>query len=104
MGKNQKGNTMKELNTFQKQFMQEIAAIQEETVQIALAENNDNSLQSDYYNITAETIIRIMELLDGYRSSDMGKVNITCEKTGDRLKNSPYIELHDVVCDYLKDE
>ena len=45
-----------------------------------------------------------MELLDVYRSSDMGKVNITCEKTGDRLKNSPYIELHDVVCDYLKDE
>ena len=28
---------MKELNTFQRQFMQEIAAIQEETVQIALA-------------------------------------------------------------------
>ena len=72
--------------------------------QIALAENSDNSLQSDYYNITAETIIRIMELLDGYRSSDMGKVNITCKKTGEHLKNSPYIELHDVVCDYLKDE
>ena len=87
-----------------KKFMQEIADIQEETVQIALAENGDDSLQSDYYNITAETIISIMELLDGYRSSDIGKVNITCEKTGDRLKNSPYIELHDVMCDYLKDE
>ena len=95
---------MKNLNEFQEKFMQEIAAIQEETVQIALAANGEDSLQSDYYSITAETIIRIMELLDGYRSSDMGKVNITCEKTGDRLKNSPYIELHDVVCDYLKDE
>ncbi len=95
---------MKELNTFQKKFMQEIADIQEEPVQIALAENGDDSLQSDYYNITAETIIRIMELLDGYRSSNIGEVNITCEKTGDRLKNSPYIELHDVVCDYLKYE
>ena len=50
---------MKELNTFQKQFMQEIAAIQEETVQITLAENSDNSLQSDYYNIT-----RFAHLLD----------------------------------------
>ena len=95
---------MKELNTFQKKFMQEIADIQEETVQVAIAENGDDFLQSDYYNITAETIIRIMELLGGYRSSDMGKVNITCEKTGEYLKNSPYIELHDVVCDYLKDE
>ena len=81
-----------------------MAAIQEETVQIALAENSDNSLQSDYYNIPAETIIHIMELLDGYRNSNIGEVNITCEKTGEHLKNSPCIELHDVVCDYLKDE
>ena len=93
---------MKKLNGFQEKFMQEIAAIQEETVQIALDANGEDSLQSDYYSITAETIIRIMELLDGYRSSDTGKMNITCEKTGERLKNNPYIELHDVVCDYLK--
>ena len=93
---------MKELNAFQKKFMQEIADIQEETVQIALAENGDDSLQSDYYNITAEIIIRIMELLDGYRNDDMCKINIICEKNGEQLKDNPYIELHDVVCDYLK--
>ncbi|MBR4036696.1 MAG: hypothetical protein IKJ05_08240 [Oscillospiraceae bacterium] len=93
---------MKELNTFQRQFMQEIAAIQEETVQIALVEKGDNSLKTDYYNITAETIIHIMELLDGYRNSDMGTISITCEKNGEQLKNNPYIELHDAVCNYLK--
>ena len=93
---------MKELNTFQRWFMQEMAAIQEETAQIALAEKGDDSLKTDYYNITAETIIRIMELLDGYRNDDMCKINITCEKNGEQLKDNPYIELHDVVCDYLK--
>jgi len=43
-----------------------------------------------------------MELLDGYRHSDTGKMNINCEKTGEQLKYNPYIELHDMVCDYLK--
>ena len=104
MGKKSEGKYNEGTERISKKVYAGIADIQEETVQIALAENGDDSLQSDYYNITAETIIRIMELLDGYRSSDMGKVNITCEKTGEHLKNSPYIELHDVVCDYLKDE
>ncbi|MDE7252758.1 MAG: hypothetical protein K2O32_07445 [Acetatifactor sp.] len=46
-----------------------------------------------------------MELIDGYGNNghDMGRLNVVCEKTGEKLKENPFIELHDVVCDYLKE-
>ncbi len=43
-----------------------------------------------------------MEMIDGYRNQKMGRLTVTCEKSGDRLKDDPYIELHDIVCNYLK--
>ena len=43
-----------------------------------------------------------MEVIDGYREQNIGRLKVTSEKTGESLKDAPYIELHDIVCDYLR--
>ncbi|MGN0695208.1 MAG: hypothetical protein ACI4J5_00425 [Oscillospiraceae bacterium] len=93
---------MENLNGFQKEFMETLADIQETCVQIALIQNDNRSLEDKYYAITSEIIISIMENIDGYGNHNIGKLKVTCEKSGESLKDNPYIELHDVVCDYLK--
>lgn len=95
---------MKELNVFQIQFMKAITDIQEQCVIDALYGKHDyHSREKEMYSVTSEVIYRIMELIDGYGHSDIGKLDIVCEKTGERLKENPFVELHDVVCDYIKD-
>lgn len=97
---------MENLSGFQKEFMETLADIQENCVQIALSQKDNQSLESSYYDITSETIIRIMELIDGYSNrysnQNVGRLKVVCEKSGESLKDNPYIELHDVVCNYLK--
>lgn len=93
---------MSNLSSFQKEFMETLADIQENCVQIALSQKGNQSLENSYYEITFETIIRIMELIDGYSNQNIGRLKVVCEKSGESLKDNPYIELHDVVCNYLK--
>ena len=93
---------MSNLSSFQKEFMETLADIQENCVQIALSQKGNQSLENSYYDITFETIIRIMELIDGYSNQNIGRLKVVCEKSGESLKDNPYIELHDVVCNYLK--
>ena len=93
---------MNDLNEFQKAFMETLANIQETCVQTALSQNGNQSLEDKYYDITSDIIIKIMESIDGYDNSKIGRLNVICEKTGERLKDNPYIELHDMVCNYLK--
>ena len=92
---------MDKLNKFQREFLETLAIIQESCVQTAL-EQDDELLKGKYYEITSEVIIRIMELIDGYCNQNIGKLKVTCEKSGESLKDTPYIELHDIVCNYLK--
>ena len=95
---------MKVLNNFQIQFMKEIADIQKCCVINALyRKHNYTSKEEEIYSITSEVIYRIMELIDGYSNSDIGKLDIINEKTGERLKKNPIIELHDVIDDYIKE-
>ena len=94
---------MDRLNEFQTDFMHALAAIQEEVVQTSLCQNQMHpSLESILYDATYEVIVRIMELLDGYANTDIGKLTVICEKSGERLTQNTNIELHDVVCDYLQ--
>lgn len=90
------------LNEFQKEFLETLADIQEYCVQTALVQNDDELLKGKYYEITSEVIIRIMEIIDGYCNQNIGKLKVTCEKSGESLKDNPFIELHDIVCNYLK--
>ena len=95
---------MKELNVFQIKFMNAVADIQKQCVADALYGKHDyTSREDELYALTSEVICRIMELIDGYGDLDMGKLDIICGKTGERLKENPFIELHDVVCDYIKE-
>ena len=90
------------LNAFQKEFMQALADIQEERVQISLCQNEKlKSLENILYDVTYDVIVGIMELFDGYTNTDIGKLEVISEKSGDRLKDNN-IELHDAVCNYLK--
>lgn len=90
------------MNEFQREFLETLADIQEHCVQTALEQNSDELLKDKYYDITSEIIIRIMEIIDGYYNQNIGKLKVTCEKSGENLKDNPYIELHDIVCNYLK--
>ena len=96
----------KELNAFQKKFMQAMVDVQEWCVGDALyGKHSYSSREEELYAVTSEVIYRIMELIDGYGNNghDMGRLNVVCEKTGEKLKENPFIELHDVVCDYIKE-
>ena len=93
---------MEELNSFQKDFMEALATIQDSCVQIALCQKNNDSLEDKFYDLTAQVIVEMMELIDGYKDTDFGRLKVICEKTSASLKENPYIELHDTVCDYLK--
>ena len=95
---------MEGLNAFQIQFMRAIAGIQNQCVADALFGKHESTLRKDeLYALTSETICRVMELIDGYGPFAIGKLDVICEKTGERLKENPSIELHDVVCDYIKE-
>ncbi len=90
------------LNGLQKEFLETLAVIQENCVQTALCQNGDELLKDKYYEITSDVIISIMEIIDGYCNENIGRLKVTCEKSGESLKDKPFIELHDIVCDYLK--
>lgn len=94
---------MKQLNEFQKEFMEMLATVQDTNVQVALCQKYDKeSLEDILYDVTSNIIIDILVQIDGYGNSNMGRLDVTCKKTGMSLKDSPYIELHDVVCEFLK--
>ena len=72
---------MSNLNEFQQNFIKALSDIQEICVQqVALNQNDNQSLQDKYYDITSEIIIRIMELIDGY--GNIGRLKVICEKSG----------------------
>ena len=90
------------LNNFQREFLKTLADIQESCVQTALEQEDDEEMREKHYGITSELITRMMEVIDGYGNQAVGKLRLTCENSGESLKDTPYTELHDIVCDYLK--
>lgn len=82
---------MKQLNTFQ-----------ENCVLVALCQNWKYSLGHKFYDITSDVMIQIIEFIDEYTNYDIGRIKVIFEKTDDILKENLYIELYDVICDYLK--
>ncbi|SHJ56544.1 hypothetical protein SAMN02745136_00399 [Anaerocolumna jejuensis DSM 15929] len=95
---------MSELNQFQKTILNAIASEQEETVQIAMCQYKDgDDIENLLYNTTYELIAGIMTLIDGYTNDNI-KLDIEDRLTGDRLKEKPFIELHDRIADFIKYE
>lgn len=90
------------MNDFQKAFLNAVGEIQNSCVQRALCNNADNTTREDeLYSVTADLIYRILELIDGYGNSGIGKINITNCGTGESLKENPFIELHDAASGFI---
>lgn len=89
----------------QDSFFLALEKIQDDTVFKCLNDYLNNSITPSnmkmLYDISAETIYRIMELIDGYYD-DKVQVDLIDKKTKESLRTG--IELHDKCVDYLKSE
>ena len=93
---------MKETGGFRTEFLKAMADIQHTSVQSALRCTGKKTMEETCYDLSYDVIVRIMELIDGYYRPDMGRLDVVCEKNGERLNRTPQADLHDAVCDYLK--
>ena len=97
-------------NDYQNAFLQYIADMQETRVEVTLAQHklyeheNYEEIRRLLFDVTHGMIYDIMEMIDGYSSFTSDKMDIINTKTGQRIKTEPFIELHDHVCDFIKDE
>lgn len=85
------------MNEMQKKFFEYLAVIQEDCVQICLNEHKcrDKTIESMLYSVTYEMTTEIMELIDGYSTYSNHRHDLVDTVTGKRLKENPFIELHD---------
>lgn len=90
-------------NAYQKDFFEKLAHMQEETVQIALRKyKSDDNVEDLLYEVTYDVLAELMTWIDGYGNFCTDKMDIVNMRTGQALKQEPFIELHDVIADYLK--
>ena len=92
------------MRSFHKNFFENIANIQYTEVCVAMLNFKNNDIENLLYDTTFEVIVEIMTLIDGYGSFNNEKMDIINCSTGIGLKQNPFIELHDCVCDYIKYE
>lgn len=92
------------MNDFQTKFFRNLAAIQEDCVQICMAKHKtaDKETENMLYDVTYEVITGIMEMIDGYSSFSEDKHDIINKLTNECLKENPFIELHDYTEEFLK--
>ena len=93
---------MEGMNAFQKKFFEALSSIQEECVCAAVSQKQPGPLDEQFYELSAGVILRVLELIDGYADSGLGRLEGLREKTGQRLKARPFVELHDAACAFLK--
>lgn len=95
---------MEKYNSFQKNFLTTLGNIQENVVESALCNYKDgDDLENLLLDVTYNVVFDIMLFIDGYYRDDE-RLEILNTKTGEKLKENPFIELHDSICDYLKYE
>lgn len=95
---------MNTLNELQNKFVEYMAHFQESSVQCCLAEHkcNDKEIEQMLYEVTYDMAVSIMELIDGYSMYSNDKHDIVNTVTGVRLKQNPFIELHDILDGHMK--
>lgn len=91
---------MHNLSNVQKNFFEKLKQIQDEVVNVSLCKVNDD-LESTLFDVTYETMYRILELLDGYNINEY-RFTVVEEETGAPINEN--IQLHDVCADFLKSE
>ena len=88
------------MNPTQRRFFQQLARIQEACVQRALAcpgREEDRLCQVSY-----EMAAGILELIDGYSPFSSDRHDLVNTLTGERLKERPFLELHDHLEEILR--
>ena len=83
------------MNPTQRRFFQQLAQIQEACVQRALAcpgREEDRLCQ----------VAGILELIDGYSPFSSDRYDLVNTVTGERLKERPFLELHDHLEEFLR--
>ena len=102
------GASVKHLNEYQKHFFEHIANIQETAVEITLGEHKlyeheqCDEIRDLLYDATSNVLCDLMVLIDGYSDFSKDKMDIINSRTSQGLKEKPFIELHDEICDYIK--
>lgn len=92
------------MNELQKKFVEYLSWFQESSVECCVAEHrsNDEDIRQMLYEVTYDMAVSIMELIDGYSNYSSDKHDIVNMVTGERLKENPFIELHDILDGILK--
>ena len=99
-----------EHNEYQKRFFEYIASIQETAVEVTLGEHKlyehecCDAIRSLLYDATGNILVLFMEMIDGYSAFSKDKLDIINSETLQGVKENPFIELHDDICDYIKFE
>ena len=94
------------MNEFQIKFFEYLAQIQKSCVENCMAEhqNHEEETQCILYDVTYQVITEILEMIDGYSKFSEHKHDLIDTVTKKRLKEDPFIELHDQTEDFLRYE
>ncbi|MFT9818262.1 hypothetical protein [Lysinibacillus sp. NPDC056185] len=92
---------MRKLNPSQEMFFRTLHEIQEDVVQVALSKCNCSceNIEALLYDVTYDTIFKIMELIDGYSKDDL-QLDVIEKDSKKSLKEN--IQLHDACVDFIK--
>lgn len=90
------------MTAYQVKWFQHLRAIQEESVQAAIARyRGGEAVEALLYAAAYEVLAHLMETLDGYTSFCGGRMDVVACQTGERLRGEEELELHDQLADYL---
>ena len=92
------------MNDLQNKFIEYLAGFQECIVESCMAEHKceNENMRKMLNQATYDMAVSIMELIDGYSGYSSDKHDIVNMVTGERLKENPFIELHDVLDGRMK--
>ena len=97
-----RGCSLQEIKDKQHIFFQNLKHIQELVVINAMSEHKENdNLEKILYDVSYDSIYRVLEMIDGYWSDNL-KMDLIDKETGQSLRKN--IELHDKCADYLRTE
>lgn len=87
------------MNDLQNKFVEYLTEFQKTSVEICMTKHkcDDERIRQMLNEATYDMTVSIMELIDGYSEYSSDKHDIINTVTGERLKENPFIELHDVL-------
>ena len=92
------------MNELQNKFVEYLVSFQENSVESCMAVHKceNEEIRKMLNEATYDMTVAIMELIDGYSGYSPDKHDIINTVTGKRLKENPFIELHDVLDGRMK--